>query len=79
MSTNKTLVTIKKVELKYRELIWSLRIIIPKYLYLKFSEDAAHYKNIRIFDSIMAPIGQIDTPVYLSSFNFNANKNILSF
>ena len=51
----KTLFTIKKDELKYWELVWSLRIIIPKYLYLQFSENAVHYKNIRIFDSIMAP------------------------
>ena len=52
----KTLVTIKKDELKYWELVWSLRIIIPKDLYLKFSENAAQYKNIRIFDSM---IGQM--------------------
>ena len=53
----KTLFIIKKVELKNWELVWSLRIIIPKYLYLQFSENAAHYKNVRIFDSMMVPIG----------------------
>ena len=53
------LLPLKKVEFKYWELVWSLRIIIPKYLYLQSSENAAHYKNIRIFYSMMAPFGLI--------------------